>query len=88
MSAPRLIARILIATVTAIAVGTILVLGFTVLEPFEAEFGTPPASLGWGDIGGTIIAMTAAAGLGLLLLLVIWFVAAPIRRDKRQQFRR
>lgn len=89
MSATRLVLRIVIATVTALVVGTILVFGFVnVIEPFDAALSGPPASLNWGDPGGTTVAMAIAGGLALLLVLVIWFVSAPIRQDKRQQFRR
>jgi len=89
MSAARLVLRIVAATVTALVVGTILVFGFVnVIEPFDAALDGPPASLGWPDAGGTTVAMAIAGGLALLLVLVIWFVAAPIRQDKRQQFRR
>jgi hypothetical protein len=87
MSAPRLILRILVATVTVIAVGTTAVLGFSVIEPIEGQFSAP-ASLGWGNVGGTVLTFAAAGFLSLLLVLIIWFIAAPIRRDKRQQFRR
>ena len=89
MSAPRLVLRIVIATVTVITVGTIAVFGFTqVIEPFAGALGGPPSSLGWDDPGGTTTSMVIAAFLALLLVLIIWFIAAPIRQDKRQQFRR
>lgn len=87
MSAAALVLRIVVATVTVIAVGTIGVFGFTVIEPFHAAFDKPPAALGWGDPATTTLAFTATAILGLLLVLVIWFIAAPIKRDQRQQFR-
>lgn len=89
MSAPRLVLRIVIATVTVIAVGTIAVFGYTqVIEPFAGALAGPPAALGWDDPGGTTTTMVVAAFLALLLVLVIWFISAPIRQDKRQQFRR
>jgi len=89
MSAPRLVLRIVIATVTIICVGTIAVIGFTqVVEPFDAALSGPPDSLGWPDAAGTTTTMVVAGLLGLILVLIIWFIAAPIRRDRRQQFRR
>lgn len=86
MSAARLILRIIVATVTVLALGTIAVFSWTVIEPFEEAFSAP-ASLGWGDLGGTVLVFAGAAFLALMLVLVIWFVAAPIRRDVRQGFR-
>jgi len=87
MSAAALILRILVATVTVIVLGVVGVFGFMVIEPFHAAFGDPPASLGWDSPGGTVLAFTAAGFLGLALVLVIWLVVAPIRRDQRQEFR-
>lgn len=87
MSAAALILRIVFATVIVIVIGTIGVFGFTVIEPFYAAFGEPPSSLGWGSPASTTLLFAAIAILGLLLVVVIWLVAAPIRRDQRQQFR-
>jgi len=87
MSAARLVLRIVVATITVIAVGAILVLGLTVVEPFHAAFGGSPV-LGVSDPGGGVLPFMVAGGLALLLVLIVWFVGAPIQRDKRQQFRR
>ena len=87
MSTASLIMRIVVASVAVIAVGVILVLGFTIIEPFYEAFGDPPASLGWGSPGSTAIAFASFGGVGLLLVIIVWFVAAPIQRDQRQQFR-
>jgi len=88
MSAARLILRLVFGTVAALLVGTILVIGFTqVIEPFSQNFSAP-AGLGWGSPGATVLTWAAIAGIGLLLFLIIWLVAAPIRRDRRQQFGR
>lgn len=89
MTAASLILRLVMFPVTLIAVGTIAVFGYVgVIEPFYGSFGNPPASLGWGDPATTIVAFAAVGAIGLLLVLVIWFVVAPIRTDQRQQFRR
>lgn len=88
MSAPRLVFRFVLATVTVIAVGTIAVFGYVnIIEPFDNALAGPPASLNWPDPGGTTTAMAVVGFLALLLVLIIWLVAAPIRQDKRQQFR-
>jgi len=90
MTAAQTILRLIVYTVTVIAVGMTLVMGFLfVLEPFaQAGVGETPAALGWGDLSGSLLSWVVAGGLSLLLVVVIWLVAAPIRSDKRQQFRR
>lgn len=88
MSVARLIVRIMVATVLVLAVGTTAVLGFgSVLEPLYKGFGEPAASLGWGTPGQAALEMAAVAFLGILLVIIIWFVAAPIKSDLRQEFR-
>lgn len=87
MSAAGLVIRIIIGSVAAIAVGAIGVFGFTVIEPFYVGLAGPPESLGWGTPGTTTVMFASFGILGLLLVLVIWLVAAPIQRDQRQQLR-
>lgn len=89
MSAPRFILRTLIFILMILVVGTILVFGFTTaVEPFYQNFGDTPDSLNWDDPNKTVLVFTTIGGLGLMLFIVIWFVSAPIRRDRRQQVRR
>jgi hypothetical protein len=90
MTAGQTILRLIVYVVTVIAAGMTLVMGFLfVVEPFaQAGVGDTPAALGWGDLSGSLLSWMVAGGLSLLLVLVIWVVAAPVRRDKRQQFRR
>lgn len=89
MSAPKLILRIMVASVLMIAISTTLVFGFTeVLEPWAARFGGVGPANGWGDLSGTTLMAASSAGLGLLLTLLVWFVAAPVQNDVRQEVRR
>lgn len=87
MSAAGLIFRIAIATVTVISIGAIGVFGFTVIEPFYAAFGEPPSSLDWGTPASTVVAFASFSLLGLMLVLIIWLISAPVRNDRRQQIR-
>lgn len=89
MSAPAFIFRVVMATVTAIALGAISVVAYiAVVEPFaQAPLG-PPASLGWGDPGGTAVKYAMLGLLSLMIVLIVWFVSSPIRRDRRQEVRR
>lgn len=86
MSAARLVLRLVVATVTVLALGLVGVVGFTLLEPFSQAFGSAPASLGWAD--SNVLIFAGAAFLGLILVVIIWLVAAPIRTDVRQEFGR
>jgi len=88
MSAAALILRIMFGTVTVIVLGVTSVFGFIILEPFAAAFGTPGGLPGWSGLGSHTLMFTSMGMLGLLLVLVLWFVYAPIRNDRRQQFRR
>ncbi len=87
MSAAGLIVRIMIATITVIALGAIAVFSLVAVEPFYTAFGDPPASLGWGDPAQSTMVFFAAGFIALIMVLVIWFVSAPIRNDRRQGYR-
>lgn len=87
MSAAGLVVRIVIASITILTLGVIAVYGFTIVEPFYASFGEPPASLGWGSPASTTLMMGSFAFVGLGLVLIIWFISAPIRNDRRQGYR-
>jgi len=88
MSAAALILRIMFSTVTVIVLGVIAVFGFIVIEPFSAAFGTPGGLPGWSGLGSNLLMFVSLGFLGLMLVLVLHTVYAPIRNDRRQQFRR
>ena len=75
------------ATVIVITIGVIGMFGFMVVEPFSAAFGDPPSSLGWGDPASTAVTFASVGFVGLFLVLVVWFISAPVRSDVRQQHR-
>jgi hypothetical protein len=89
MSAPAFIFRVIFATITVIALGAISVVGYiAVVEPFaQAPLG-PPGTLGWGATDDTAVQYAMLGLLGLMVVLVVWMVSAPIRRDRRQEVRR
>lgn len=88
MGAPELMIRTMVATISVIAVGAVGVIGYLgVVSPFRTSLPGPPSSLGWGDPGGVVGLFTMLAMLGLLLLIIVWYVSAPIRDDKRQERR-
>lgn len=87
MSAARLVLRIVMFIVTALVIGVIMAFGFQLIDPFYAAFGEPPEALGWGTPANNVVVFAGVGMLGLLIVLLVWFVVAPIRRDRRQQFR-
>jgi nitrate reductase NapE component len=88
MSAARLMLRIMFFPIIAVSVGLVGLFGFMVLEPFKQSLSGPPSSLGWGAPGADVMTFASVGVLALLMVLAVWFISAPIRRDKRQQFRR
>lgn len=87
MSAAGLVLRIVVASVTVIAVGAIGVFGFVVIEPFFAAFSDAGSAVGWDSPASTVVAFASFGIIGLLLVLIIWLISAPIRNDRRQQIR-
>lgn len=89
MSAPaaRLIVRICWVTVLILIVGTMAVFGFQIIEPMYANFGEPPGWLGWGEPGAEALLFSSVGMLGVMLVLVLFVIFAPIREDIRQQTR-
>jgi len=73
MSAARLILATVTFVVALVTVGTILVFGFVnILEPFQqAGVGSTPASLGWPDVGTSLLGWVGASALGSTLHPVV-----------------
>jgi hypothetical protein len=88
MTAARLILRAITATLAVIVVGTIGVFGFQLITPFRQAIDGPPASLGWGTPGATVATFASVTVIALLLVVVIWLIASPIRQDTRQRYQR
>ncbi len=86
MGAPQFVLRIIVATIAVITVGTIGVLGFNVVEPFYGAFGERPNHLA-GRPAMLTVTFASIAFVGMLLFIVIWLVASPIRNDRRQGYR-
>lgn len=87
MSVADLIMVIIFASVAVILVGMIGILGFVVIEPFSAAFSAP-AGLGWGSPGDRAVTFASFGFVGMLLTIILFFVAYPIRNDRRQDVRR
>jgi len=88
MSGLDLIFRIPLTLMMIIAVGTVGVFGFLFYaEPMYLAFGAPSYGLGWGDPGMQALEILVVGVLGLLAIIIVWFVAAPIQSDVRQEVR-
>jgi len=81
-----LMLRIMFGVMGLLVVGTVAVFGLQFIEPIGGVLSTP-ASLGWANPLDVVIRMFALGAVGLLLVIIIWLVAAPIRNDRRQTFR-
>lgn len=88
MSVQRLILRIVFFPVMLITIGAIALIGFGLIEPFQQSLSGPPSSLGWGAPGANVLTFGSVAFVTLMLVIAIWFISAPIRNDRRQQFGR
>lgn len=86
-SAARLIFRLCFATVLVIIAGTVSVFGFQILEPVYFGFGEPASSLNWGEPGKLALTYASFGMLGVFLVIILWFVYAPIKEDVRQEVR-
>ena len=89
-TAARLVFRVVFVTVLLIVVGVIAVMGFgAVIEPMLAAFGgvEPPAGVDWGSPATTAVEAGAAAMIGVFVVIILWFIYAPIQSDVRQEAR-
>lgn len=82
-----LLLRMMVATLSILIVGTIAVFGMQFIEPIGAVLSTPDA-LGWSDPFEVVGGIFVAAIVGLMLVIAIWLITAPVRNDRRQQIRR
>ena len=85
--AVALILRMMVATLSILIVGTIAVFAMQFIEPIGAVLSTPDA-LGWADPFDAIGGVFVAAVVGLMLVITIWLITAPVPNDRRQQIRR
>lgn len=88
MSALNQIFRIMFATILILVAGTASVFLFVgVIEPFYQAMSGPPTSLGWGDPNSNTVRWGAISMLAVLVAVMLWFIIAPIRNDRRQEIR-
>ncbi|MFP4627211.1 MAG: hypothetical protein ACOCQY_02755 [Halorhabdus sp.] len=87
MSVAIFIMVMVVASVAVISVGAILVFGFKIIGPIQSTLSGPPEALGWGDPGTNAVTFAAIGGIGLMLVIIIWLIASPVHKDRRQQYR-
>lgn len=85
--AAQFILRTIFGTVLIIVLGTMAVFGVQIVEPMYFGFGEPPSSLGWGEPGLNALVFMSFGLIGLLLVIVLYMVFAPIQNDVRQEVR-
>jgi len=79
--------RLIMGVVTIMSTILILFIGVQLVEPIYQQVPSAPASLGWGDLKGTIWRFYAVVGIGIPLVVLLWWWAGPIISDVRQDQR-
>ena len=86
MSATSLLFRMMFGTVMVIVLGMCAaVAGVFVIEPIHFALGGV-APVIEGNPSSQVILFSSVSLIGLISVLLVWMVAAPIRRDVRQEF--
>lgn len=69
-------------------VGVIGAFGIQLIRPIVATTPAPPPELGWAvNPAGELMGWFTVGILLILAVITLWYVFAPIRTDRRQQFR-
>lgn len=82
MAGVNTILRIIGSGLSLFVIIFVSVVGVTLYEPINQSLGSTPASLGWPDVN--FIFFMALGLIGLVIVVIIWLIFAPIRNDVRQ----
>lgn len=83
MAGVNTILRIIGAGLSLFVIIFVSGVGITLIEPISKNLGSTPASLGWPDVN--FIFFMALGLIGLVIVVFIWLIVAPIRNDVRQE---
>jgi len=83
------IARVIGGTITLVVIAWVMSVGYSLIEPIYTNTINPSlmTSLGWGAPQDVVMLFVALASAGLSIVVIIWWLVAPIREDVRQQQR-
>lgn len=81
-----LIMRLIVLGVAFLSVTVILLIGWQLIGPFATAFDGTNNPAGWPTPSG-VLPFVGVASLALPVVLFVWWWAAPVRADKRQQYR-
>lgn len=73
-------------TVFLVVLLFVTAVGFTLVDPIYNQVLDLPllANLGWGDPGMVVLLFMGLSLIGLGIVVIIWWIASPIRDDVRQ----
>lgn len=76
-------------TLTLVILIFVVGVGFTLVDPIYNQVLDLPllSSLGWGDPGSIALLFMGLSLIGLGLVVIVWWIASPIRDDVRQDTR-
>lgn len=78
------ILRLLLGTMTLIALLFIGAVGVSIIGPIFNAVPAAPASLGWPGVKGTVFRFFTLGMVGLMLVVIIWWWFSPVKQDVRQ----
>lgn len=85
MAGVNTVLRIIGAVLSLVIIFFVTSIGTTLIEPIARSLGAPAIG-SWSQLN---MMFFAALGLiGLVIVVIVWLIAAPVREDVRQDIRR
>jgi len=83
------IIKVVAAPIAVFAIIVVTGIGFQLMDPiYNTVFDhSLMAELGWGSPQDTVMRFAGLGFIGLILVVILWLVSSPIRKDQRQDQR-
>ena len=86
MAGADTVLRLVFGTMSIITVAFVAAVGYTVMDPIFAQRNTElMTGLGWGTPHETVMLFAGLAFIGISMVVILWWLVAPVRQDVRQQ---
>lgn len=78
------IIRLLGGTLAIVIIIVVGAFGWQVIEPVYNNLTLGDLPAGWGTPQNTLLLFVSLSSIGLIAVVVIWWLVAPVREDVRQ----
>lgn len=84
MAGADTVLRVIMGTISIVVIIVVGAVGYALLDPLYSALGFGDLPAGWGAPQDVVMLFFGLATIGLIIVVIVWWVASSAREDVRQ----